>query len=235
LTASQIGTACSSRIIYQKIVSSNSIFMCDDLSTLYTNHFGDCSTGQRLWLSPASGNNPASYICYSIPPNPCTGSDVLYYDTVNQVYECKTITNINSVCSTLSKVDFRQKEPVTNLVYYSCQLQSYLPSLCTGTNLIFFNDGFNVYYCQTKADLLVQCDDAIYKKTNPITFYQCITKSALNSSKSSDCTGTQKLWLNPEDANTPESYACTGITSTQCQSQSGFIYYDNINYNVYSC
>ena len=60
--------------------------MCDDLSTLHANHFGDCLTGERLWLNPASGNNPASYICHSIPPNPCTGSDVLYYDTVNQVY-----------------------------------------------------------------------------------------------------------------------------------------------------
>jgi hypothetical protein len=176
-------------VIYQKIVSSNSIFMCDALSTLNSDHIGDCSAEQRLWLSPANGNNPASYICQAIPPNPCTGSDVLYYDTVNQVYECKTITNINSVCLAAGKVDFKQTEPSTSLLYYSCQLENNLQTLCTGTNLIFLDVVANVYQCLAKAGIISTCGaDATYKKTSPITFYQCVTKSTLNSSKSSDCT-----------------------------------------------
>ena len=106
---------------------------------------------------------------------------------------------------------------------------------CPG-ELVFYDATANVYSCKTKAGIISTCGaDATYKKITPITFYQCVTYSTLNSSKSSDCTSPSKLWLNPGDANTPPSYVCTAIASTQCQSQSGLMYYDNINYNIYSC
>jgi hypothetical protein len=123
-----------------------------------------------------------------------------------------------------------------NAIYYSCQTTNAISINCPG-ELIFYDATTDVYSCKSKADIITACDpndpnEVIYKKVTPITFYQCVTYSTLNSSKSSDCTNPSKLWLNPGDANTPESYVCTAITSTQCQS--GLMYYDNIN-KAYSC
>jgi hypothetical protein len=59
---------------------------------------------------------------------------------------------------------------------------------CPG-ELVFYDATANVYSCKTKDGIISTCGtDATYQKTSPITFYQCVTYSTLNSSKSSDCT-----------------------------------------------
>jgi hypothetical protein len=75
----------------------------------------------------------------------------------------------------------------SNAVYYSCQTASAISTNCPG-ELVFYAIT-DVYSCKTKAGIISTCGaDATYKKTSPITFYQCVTYSTLNSSKSSDCT-----------------------------------------------
>jgi hypothetical protein len=110
---------------------------------LNTDYIGDCSPGQKLWLNPATTNTPASYTCYTIPPTPCTGTDVLYYDLTNMVYACYAVADINTICSNLGMVDFKYSQ--SSLTLYSCYLETDLPSLCTGVNLIFFDTTTSVY------------------------------------------------------------------------------------------
>ena len=104
--------------------------------------------------------------------------------------------------------------------------------------MYYDNINYNIYSCLSASAITTACSGAskvVYQWLSAVanegTFYQCQTLSTLNATKSADCSGGKKLWL--DEVNTPNSYVCTTLTVSTCTG-SNLLYYDNVNL-VYSC
>ena len=103
--------------------------------------------------------------------------------------------------------------------------------------MYYDNINYNIYSCLSASAITTACSGAskvVYQWLSAVanegTFYQCQTLSTLNATKSADCSGGKKLWL--DEVNTPNSYVCTSIIDTTCSPNS--VFYDIVN-GVYNC
>jgi hypothetical protein len=97
--------------------------MCSTLAALNSTYSGstECLT-KKLWLSPATTNTPASYVCTDFTTTICS-TKFMYYDNIlnYKVYQCLTASEVTAACPA-NYVVYQWNTGTTDGIIYYCLL-----------------------------------------------------------------------------------------------------------------